>query len=667
MTETAGYADGPRDLQLSCAVHLSDNDKTLDLKDAKPRRVISGDNLERKKLHKRLMLLLTKPSYTLALGFMNARHENRIKLRYLLRKLVRQQNWVETSGVLSTLLKGTCKEGSLQNNRMKYWVAMEVLRHVETDVAAYSKEIEKLYSTWMGKIHSWKNKPLKDKYAKLESILSVLAHSTTSMPGVVPAAAGVLASQEVLRVIPDEQTLLKKLSNAREDARSLTLERESANDPVTNLVIGLTFYEDWYYSVPKEMQLKNLDDWCMPMDSETVGHNYSEEVEDMKWDDAASIYETHSNLDYHSETSVVNNKDNDGNFGNCRSGEAYGANLPVVPHQEIQAQGFYANSIETSTDIEGSVQDHYDKMQVSSVFNVHGMQSLLPIRLPSSEDMVDVLSCYGRSFDGTYKNALKHLQLAFESASPVSEAALLPMIQLLLLGDKTKEALVVLDKSCSKSKSMFPFRLRAHLWECFYANDSDKLLDYLEDVLKKDPACRYSLARLVSLHQKGDYVPERLVEMMALHLEATYPDYNTWRQFASCLLRISWCEEDRASTCVDGDEANCKKSYGVSFSRIPDMFVRGLSGKTWKLRCKWWLNRHFSKETLASDMSAGDLQLMTYKAACASHLYGKQFQYVTKVDTFLNEQDKTLSTCLHLHIRNSTGFYPSLVRKRVSF
>ena len=62
-------------------------------------------------------------------------------------------------------------------------------------------------------------------------------------------------------------------------------------------------------------------------------------------------------------------------------------------------------------------------------FPQSGLQSLLPIRLPSSEDMVDVLSCYGRSFDGTYKNALKHLQLAFESPAPVSEAALLPMIQ----------------------------------------------------------------------------------------------------------------------------------------------------------------------------------------------------------------------------------------------
>ena len=90
-----------------------------------------------------------------------------------------------------------------------------------------------------------------------------------------------------------------------------------------------------------------------------------------------------------------------------------------------------------------------------------------------------------------------------------------------------------------------------------------------------------------------------------MHLEATYSGYNTWSEFASCLLQISRCEEDRASMCVDGDEADSKESYGATFSRIPDMFVRGISGKTWKLRCKWWLNRHFSKETLAFEMSAG--------------------------------------------------------------
>jgi len=38
---------------------------------------------------------------------------------------------------------------------------MELIRHVESDKAAYQKGIERLYGTWMGKLHSWKNKPLK--------------------------------------------------------------------------------------------------------------------------------------------------------------------------------------------------------------------------------------------------------------------------------------------------------------------------------------------------------------------------------------------------------------------------------------------------------------------------------------------------------------------------
>ena len=46
-------------------------------------------------------------------------------------------------------------------------------------------------------------------------------------------------------------------------------------------------------------------------------------------------------------------------------------------------------------------------------------------------------------------------------------------------------------------------RLRAHISEWFYADDLDIIPVYVEDVLKKNPACRYSLAKLISLHQKG--------------------------------------------------------------------------------------------------------------------------------------------------------------------
>lgn len=75
---------------------------------------------------KRIILSVTKPSYTLKRGsgrdMRSLRWEHRNKLRYLLRQLIRRQNWDEASGVLSVLLKGTHRENSLSTNRTKYWV-----------------------------------------------------------------------------------------------------------------------------------------------------------------------------------------------------------------------------------------------------------------------------------------------------------------------------------------------------------------------------------------------------------------------------------------------------------------------------------------------------------------------------------------------------------------
>ncbi|KAJ4702688.1 TAF RNA polymerase I subunit A [Melia azedarach] len=79
------------------------------------------------KLHKSIVLSLTKPSYLLGLGSKNLRLENRNRLCYLLHKLVRQRNWVNASGVLSMLLKGTTKEKRPTVNRLKYLVSMELL------------------------------------------------------------------------------------------------------------------------------------------------------------------------------------------------------------------------------------------------------------------------------------------------------------------------------------------------------------------------------------------------------------------------------------------------------------------------------------------------------------------------------------------------------------
>ena len=90
----------------------------------------------------------------------------------------------------------------------------------------------------------------------------------------------------------------------------------------------------------------------------------------------------------------------------------------------------------------------------------------------------------------------------------------------------------------------------------------------------------------------------------------------------------------------------------------------------------------FNEAGLKFVIWAGDLKLIAYKAACASHLYGKASEYFTKVNTYLEghddktvlhfakvntylegHDDKTLLTFLHMHTRSSIGFYSKFIRK----
>lgn len=93
--------------------------------------------------------------------------------------------------------------------------------------------------------------------------------------------------------------------------------------------------------------------------------------------------------------------------------------------------------------------------------------------------------------------------------------------------------------------------------------------------------------------------------MIALHLDATNADYNIWREYAMCFLKLSQYEEDRMSVCLNGNESGHKPRYSVSFNKTPKIFIKGQSGKSWKLRCRWWSTRHFSHDILASETAAG--------------------------------------------------------------
>ena len=101
----------------------------------------------------------------------------------------------------------------------------------------------------------------------------------------------------------------------------------------------------------------------------------------------------------------------------------------------------------------------------------------------------------------------------------------------------------------------------------------------------------------------GDYSLVSLLEMIALHLDATDAEYNTWKVFSSCFLRLSSYEEDCMSSCPIQNEDGHKQHFPLN--KTPKIFTDGISGKSWRLRCRWWLTRHFSNSKLESEIEAG--------------------------------------------------------------
>jgi len=91
--------------------------------------------------------------------------------------------------------------------------------------------------------------------------------------------------------------------------------------------------------------------------------------------------------------------------------------------------------------------------------------------------------------------------------------------------------------------------------------------------------------------------------MIALHLDVTDSEHNTWKVFSSCFLRLFSYEEDCMSSCPIQTEHGHKQHR--SFNKPPKIFTDGTSGKSWYLRCRWWITRHFSNSKLESEIESG--------------------------------------------------------------
>lgn len=598
-------------------------------------------NAKAERLIKKIKLSLTKPSSLLRLdpriGSKFVRPENRARLFYLLRKLAKRRNWKEVGGVLSVLLKGSPKDRSPVNNRLKYSVSMELRKHMKGDRINMDR-IKNIYDVWMRKNGLMKDCPFEDRFlVHLEFILFCLTKGN--------------------------------VREAHEAAKSLKQEHKLETDPISNMVLGLTFYELWYLTIPKEMQWRDLNLFHSPGHSDMMGTRLSNPVEESMW---YSVNETHkADIPFRcdSETSVMNGKQISINTDISQQREV-SMDVDVClqsehPMQNFQAQDFSTNSDENIGNEAPFFKQGEHMQYASNLYALRGLETwLLPLKLPDPpENCEDLIDWHREMLNDYYIDALKYFQLALHSTPPLL-AALLPLVQLLLIGGKFDEALNELEKLCCNSSTALPIRLRASLLGHIDRNNSFLLSTCFEDILKKDPTCCKSLAKLVRMHQNGDYGLESLLEMIALHLDATYAEYNTWREFALCFLKLSQCEEDQMSVCAFENEDGQEQTETIYFSKTPTIFTEGKSAKSWRLRCRWWLTRHFSNNTLVSEIAAGNLQLLTYKAACAAHMYGQEFNYVVEAHNYLGkENDKDLFLFLQTHMEDSIGIYTNFLQK----
>ncbi|XP_022897250.1 uncharacterized protein LOC111410889 [Olea europaea var. sylvestris] len=583
---------------------------------------------------KGIILANNKPSYCLKRGIgslqyggESLRSIHRKKLWLLLKKLLQRHNWVEASGVLSVLLKGTGHDQSLSRNRTKYSAALELLNYIKGETIN-PRRIQNLYELWMKKIGRLKNWPTKDRFAvQLEFIIFCLLHGRTE--------------------------------DAHQASLCLMQERGFESDPISNLVVGLAFFQLWYSGLPKELQLTELDSSSNPNQSEVPDRNYMS-IDNSKEHDAFEAGGAKFSLQCDSNTSIANDKELLEDDVSCpkESMDVDDNEVKDTAHCSFQPQDLHMDSAEKSGDEEYSFSNHSGNLPRVSIFHTRGLPPwLLPLHLPDSrENLEDTLYKHRQLHSDHYKNALKHLRIALYSTPPIMEA-FHPLIQMLLLGDLVNEAFDELEKLFQISDTALQLRLKAALVEHFGDADYVKLSTCFEDIMRKDPTCNDSLARLLVMHQRGYYATEKLAEMIALHLDATYAKCDVWKELASCFLNLSQCAEDRMSACYNGNDGQNQIHLDHS-NQIPEIFTNSESGKTWRLRCRWWLNRHFSHSILASDIASGDLELLTFKAAAATHLYGREFKFVVKAAECLEKENNVeLSSFLQRHILNSVGFY----------
>ncbi|KAF0903226.1 hypothetical protein E2562_025793, partial [Oryza meyeriana var. granulata] len=342
---------------------------------------------------------------------------NRRRVARLLHELAREHRWRDAAGLFSALIAGTRYPESFAE------VGMEIHRRLAEDSgiqlgtrSRYYLRTQKLYDVWMRRL-IWLPTCAKKYIVKLELALFYLSQGC--------------------------------IDNAYNTTRILTAKDGLQTEPTLNLIHGLISYDKWYSGLPKDMQLEEFDVYSESCAVSMATHHCDENSQQDSSDDNCSIDADSSFPGCSSKSSIDN-----GNINKQRR-------FPKKPDFVHSAQG--NDSLGSQVDEEMVDKDFQSVFFNTSNSPTCGLEkSLLPLRLKHSDGAsnacFDSYWKYKSTPNAFYEDAEKCLRVALYSTPPVM-AALLPLIQILLLGDKLKDALAELEKICHSSTTAFPFSM----------------------------------------------------------------------------------------------------------------------------------------------------------------------------------------------------------------
>ncbi|KAJ7528723.1 hypothetical protein O6H91_15G016000 [Diphasiastrum complanatum] len=535
---------------------------------------------------------------------------HKAKLRRLLSSFVLEHKWSEAAGVLSS--------------------AMEVWRQLETP-SENMLRIRRLFNLLQSKSH--KRRRFKRSRGEAEIELALYLMNQGDLDGAYNV------SRPVVDVPPFR------------------------DDPATQLCHGLILHKLWYKKVIEDIKMEDLDNHDAAQNKIGVLLEGTDETMQGNVDDWASNEKYHiSKWGLFSDSSSIPSNE----FSNQTTIFSTGGEEDRRPKKEIiEWPRFSPKDSYDDKDVVIEV-GNKEFLERAIILSSPGLSELLfPVHLSSKHNNLPyIVPMKKLAVQDIHNRAVKHLQIALAGARD-APLALLPLVQLLLAIGDIEGAYLEIEECCKASNAILPFSIKALLLESLAQKDTRKLSHCYKEIIRRNPSSEEAIQPVLNLHAAGAYDTVSLIENISQHLDVKEGVTLVWYKLSACFLAIenkcgtserkgknhvTPCPENEPffkisdmGQFADSDEHASESSLTSVCKRLHKIFVS---------RKDHWSSKHFFVNYPELELDKGDKHRITYKAACATHLYGPESSYVTAAYSFLKKKRADdLLALLQLHLQ----------------